>query len=72
MTHYKDMYLQLLPVHEATVKQYNVVLAKNDNLITITRRYSDLLENRIKELEKENLLLKEKIKALECTASKQN
>ena len=69
MTHYKDMYLQLLPVHEATVKQYNVVLAKNDNLITITRRYSDLLENRIQELENENLLLKEKIKALECTAS---
>ena len=69
MTHYKDMYLQLLPVHEATVKQYNVVLEKNDNLITITRRYSDLLENRIQELENENLLLKEKITALECTAS---
>ena len=70
MTHYKDMYLQLLPVHEATVKQYNVVLEKNDNLIAITRLYSDLLENRIQELENENLLLKEKIKALECTASK--
>jgi hypothetical protein len=65
MTHYKDMYYQLLPVHEATVKQYNVILAKNDNLITITRRYSDLLENRIHELENENLLLKERIKALE-------
>lgn len=69
MTHYKDMYLKLLPVHEATVKQYNVLLEKNDNLIAITRRYSDLLENRIQELENENLLLKEKIKALECTAS---
>ena len=55
---------------KATVKQYNVILAKNDNLITITRRYSDLLENRIHELENENLLLKEKIKALESTASK--
>ena len=70
MTHYKEMYLQLLPVHEATVKQYNVLLEKNDNLIAITRRYSDLLENRIQELENENLLLKERIKALESTASK--
>ena len=70
MTHYKDMYYQLLPVHEATVKQYETLQQKYDDVMRLTHRYSDHMEYCLRELENENLLLKEKIKALECTASK--
>lgn len=65
MTHYKDMYEALLPIHESTVKQYEVLVKKNDDIITLSRRYSDQMEEKIKTLENENLLLKERIKALE-------
>ena len=69
MTHYKDMYEALLPIHKSTVKQYEVLVKKNDDIITLSRRYSDQMEEKIKTLENENLLLKERIKALESTAS---
>ena len=65
MTHYKEMYEALLPIHESTVKQYEVLVKKNDDIITLSRRYSDQMGEKIKTLENENLLLKEKIKALE-------
>ena len=48
MTHYKDMYYQLLPVHEATVKQYNVLL---ENRIHELENENLLLKERIKDLE---------------------
>ena len=70
MTHYKNMYYQLLPVHEATVKQYDALQQKYDDVMRLTHRYSDHMEYCLKELENENLLLKERIKALESTASK--
>ena len=69
MTHYREMYEALLSVHEATVKQYEVLVKKNDDIITLSRRYSDQMEEKIKTLKNENLLLKERIKALESTAS---
>ena len=69
MTHYKEMYEALLPIHESAVKQYEVLVKKNDDIITLSRRYSDQMEEKIKSLENENLLLKERIKALESTAS---
>lgn len=59
MSHYENMYKSLLPIHEATVKQYETIVKRNDDLI-----------NLLTQLGNENLLLKEKIKALECTASK--
>ena len=65
MTHYKDMYYQLLPVHQATVKQYEVLQQKYDDVMRLTYRYSEHMEYCLKELENENLLLKEKIKTLE-------
>lgn len=70
MTHYKEMYEALLPIHESTVKQYEVLVKKNDDIITMSRRYTDHMEYCLKTLENENLLLKERIKALESTASK--
>lgn len=70
MTHYKDMYYQLLPVHEATVKQYDALQQKYDDVMKLTKQYSDHMEYCLRELENENLLLKERIKALESTASK--
>ena len=70
MTHYKEMYEALLPIHESTVKQYEVLQQKYDDVMRLTHRYSDHMEYCLRELENENLLLKEKIKALECTASK--
>lgn len=70
MTHYKEMYEALLPIHESTVKQYEVLVKKNDDIITMSRRYTDHMEYCLKTLKNENLLLKEKIKALESTASK--
>lgn len=69
MTHYKERYEALLPIHQSTVKQYEVLVKKNDDIITLSRRYSDQMEEKIKTLENENLLLKERIKALESTAS---
>ena len=69
MTHYKEMHEALLLIHESTVKQYEVLVKKNDDIITLSRRYSDQMEEKIKTLENENLLLKERIKALESTAS---
>lgn len=50
MTHYEEMYKSLLPIHEATVKQYEAVVKRNDDLI-----------NLITSLGNENLLLKEKL-----------
>ena len=70
MKHYKEMYYQLLPVHEATVKQYEVLVKKNDDIITLYRRYSDQMEEKIKTLENEKFLLKERIRALEEKNSK--
>jgi hypothetical protein len=70
MTHYKDMYYQLLPVHEATVKQYDALQQKYDDVMKLTKQYSYHMEYCLRELENENLLLKERIKALESTASK--
>lgn len=65
MTHYKDMYYQLLPIHESTVKQYDALQQKYDDVMKLTKQYSDHMEYCLKELENENLLLKERIKALE-------
>jgi hypothetical protein len=64
------MYYQLLPIHEATVKQYDALQQKYDDVMKLTKQYSDHMEYCLRELENENLLLKERIKALESTASK--
>ena len=50
MTHYEDMYKKLLVAHEATVKQYEAIVKRNDDLITL-----------LTALGNENLLLKEKL-----------
>ena len=50
MTHYEEMYKALLPIHEATVKQYEAVIKWNDDLI-----------NLLTSLGNENLLLREKL-----------
>ena len=65
MTHYKEMYEALLPIHESIVKQYEVLVKKNDDIITMSRRYTDHMEYCLKTLENENLLLKERNKILE-------
>ena len=69
MTHYKEMYEALLPIHESTVKQYEVLQSKYDDVMKLTKQYSDHMEYCLQSLENENLLLKERIKALESTAS---
>lgn len=50
MTHYEEMYKKLLVAHEATVKQYESVVKRNDDLI-----------NLVTSLGNDNLLLKEKL-----------
>ena len=65
MTHYREMYEALLSVHEATVKQYEVLQSKYDDVMKLTKQYSDHMEYCLQSLENENLLLKERIKALE-------
>lgn len=64
MTHYEEMYKALLPVHESTVKQYEILTKKYDDVMKLTKSYSDHMEYCLRNLENENLLLKDKIKTL--------
>ncbi len=61
MTHYEEMYKSLLQIHEATVKQYDVLQQKYDDVMVMTKRYSDHMEYCLKTLEEENKELKEKL-----------
>lgn len=64
MTHYEDMYNKLLVAHEASVKQYDRLQQKYDDVMVLTKRYSDHMEFCLQELLEENQKLKEKIKKL--------
>lgn len=68
MSHYEQMYKALLPVHESTVKQYEILTKKYDDVLALTKRYSDHMEYCLEKLEEENKSLKEELKALKCTA----
>lgn len=64
MTHYEQLYKALLPVHESTVKQYEVLTKKYDDILALTKQYSEHMEYCLRTLENENTLLKEKINTL--------
>lgn len=73
MTHYEDMYNKLLVAHEAHIKQYNRLQEKYDDVMILTKRYSDHMEFCLQELLEENQKLKEKIKKLkELTRTYEN
>lgn len=71
MTHYEDMYKSLLPIHEATVKQYEALEKKLFQLISLAKTSADAFENsvlclkeKIEQLEKENTELRAKLKGV--------
>ena len=47
----QEQYKLLEDIHNDTVKQYNKLVERYDNIILLTRRYSDHMEFCIKELE---------------------
>lgn len=49
--HLSEQYSVLESIHNDTVRQYNLLVERYDNLMLLTRRYSDTAEARIKELE---------------------
>lgn len=64
MSHYEDMYKKLLETHEVTVKQYNRLQEKYDDVMILFKRDSDRTESYIKLLEEENTQLREKLIAV--------
>lgn len=58
--HLTEQYKLLEDIHNDTVKQYNHLVQRYDNIITITRRYSDRMEYCINVLEEDNRKLKER------------
>lgn len=49
--HLSEQYSVLESIHNDTVRQYNLLVERYDNLMILTRRYSDTADARIKELE---------------------
>lgn len=49
--HLSEQYSVLESIHNDTVRQYNLLVERYDNLMLLTRRYSDTAEARIKEFE---------------------
>lgn len=48
--HLQEQYKLLEDIHNDTVKQYNKLVERYDNIILLTRRYSDHMEFCLKEL----------------------
>ena len=68
MTDYKEKYLAiktqlelLTEINEAQIKQYNRLQQKYDDVMTLTKRYSDHMEFCLQELIEENQELKSKL-----------
>lgn len=61
MTHFEEMYNKLLVSHEAQIKQYERLQQKYDDVMVLTKRYSDHMEFCLQELIEENKELKSKL-----------
>ena len=61
MTHFEEMYNKLLVSHEAQIKQYERLQQKYDDVMVLTKRYSDHMKYCLSVLEEENKELKRKL-----------